>query len=103
MTSPYKRDSDVVLGIVSEVQPTKLSLPSMQELPQRHLDLERAFVAHRHNCRVDEDKTERDDREEFKEIKARLAKIEKWMWLHQGMFLVIGALAWALFQKVFKL
>lgn len=103
MSSPYKRDSDPVLGLVSEPHYVKMQLPTLQEVPQRLLDLERVVETHRHNCRVADDKAERADNEEFKDICDRLAKIEKWMWLHQGMFVVIGAVAYALFQKVFKL
>lgn len=44
----------------------------------------------------------KDASEENCELRTRVEKIEKWMWLHQGIFAVVGVIGYMIFQKLFK-
>lgn len=44
----------------------------------------------------------KDASDENATLRGRVEKIEKWMWLHQGIFLIVGVIGYMIFQKLFK-
>ena len=44
----------------------------------------------------------KDAQDDRKDLKKDVDSLKKWMWLYTGMFAVVGAIGWIIFQKVFK-
>lgn len=44
----------------------------------------------------------KDASDESKELRKRIEKVEKWMWMHQGIFAIVGIIGYMIFQKLFK-